>query len=55
MKTKTKKNGEWLWQRPQMTVQGQIAFWNKQAETYADTDMTNDNQWEMDVVLEKWA
>ena len=38
---------------PPLTLDGQTAFWDAQADTYETTDMTNDNQGELDIVLKK--
>lgn len=39
------------WEKPELTVAGQKAFWDYQAPTYEGEDMTTDNQGEVDVVL----
>jgi len=44
-------NTEKWWCKPPLTVTGQTAFWNGQAEIYETADMTVDNAGEMDVVL----
>jgi hypothetical protein len=41
------------WRKPHLTVEGQRAFWDDQAEGYENADMTVDNQREMEVVVEQ--
>lgn len=38
---------------PLLTKEGQMAFWDAQADVYEVADMTNDNRGELDIVLEK--
>lgn len=43
----------WVWRKPELTRDGQVAFWNRQARTYEATDMTNDNPHEIERVIER--
>ncbi len=48
------KSGEDGWRKPTLTVEGQKAFWDAQAATYENEEMTTDNQGEMDAVLDAY-
>lgn len=41
-----------MWQKPILSVEGQLAFWDAQSEVYEGADMTVDNQKEMEVVIQ---
>jgi len=43
------------WRKPGLDRAGQVAFWNRQAETYESADMTTDNQGEMDAAIRRIA
>src|SRR3989338_6312355 len=45
------KSGENGWRKPNLTVEGQRAFWNAQSSTYETEEMTTDNQGEIDETL----
>lgn len=45
------KSGEDGWRKPNLTVEGQKAFWDAQSATYETEEMTTDNQGELDVTL----
>lgn len=45
------KSGENGWRKPNLTVEGQKAFWDAQSGTYETEEMTTDNQGEIDATL----
>lgn len=45
------KSGENGWRKPNLTVEGQKAFWDAQSGTYETEEMTTDNQEELDATL----
>lgn len=45
------KSGEDGWRKPNLTVEGQKAFWDAQSDTYETEEMTTDNQGELDATL----
>lgn len=45
------KSGEDGWRKPNLTVEGQRAFWDAQSGTYETEEMTTDNQGELDATL----
>lgn len=45
------KSGEDGWRKPNLTVEGQRAFWDAQSSTYETEEMTTDNQGEIDETL----
>jgi len=51
MKANVSVDGKWC--KPLMSVENQSAFWDAQSDSYEKTEMTNDNQSEMDVVISK--
>jgi len=46
------ESGENGWRKPNLTVEGQKAFWDAQFSTYENEEMTIDNQGEMGATLE---
>jgi len=48
----SEREAQWDWRKPELTRAGQTKFWDRQSQTYDTTDMTNDNEGEMDAVLD---
>lgn len=46
--------GQSIWPKPDLERDGQLAFWNQQADSYETADMTNDNLGEIVEVVERF-
>lgn len=46
--------GQSIWPKPALERDGQLVFWNQQADSYETADMTNDNLGEIVEVVERF-